>query len=104
MANPYAENGFTSRQALDPGLRKAARFLPRGNALHRGYKVQRALTNLMGNAGRMRNVPVATVNKHVTVVCIVRSAVRTGHRRCCGSTAAARSWVTRPRTTSFCES
>src|ERR1700731_381766 len=63
MANTYADNAFTSRQALDPGLRKAAHFLPRGYALHRGYKVQRALMNLMGSAGRMRNVPVAAVNE-----------------------------------------
>jgi acetyl esterase/lipase len=67
MASRFPANTFTSRQALDPGLRRAARFVPRGNALHRGYKVQRALTNLMGNAGRMRSVPVAAVNEHVTV-------------------------------------
>jgi acetyl esterase/lipase len=67
MANAYAENSFTSRRALDPSLRKAARFLPRGYALHRGYKVQRALMNLMGNAGRLRHVPIAVVNEHVTV-------------------------------------
>ena len=67
MANRPTENAFTSRQALDPSLRRVARFVPRGNALHRGYKVQRALMGLMGNAGRIRNVPVATVNEHVTV-------------------------------------
>ncbi|MCV7099129.1 alpha/beta hydrolase [Mycobacterium palustre] len=67
MARTFADNAFTSRQVLDPGLRKAARFLPRGYALHRGYKVQRALMNLMGNGGRLRNVPVAAVNEHVTV-------------------------------------
>jgi acetyl esterase/lipase len=67
MASGFPENTFTSRQALDPGLRRAARFVPRGNALHRGYKVQRALMNLMGNAGRLRNVPVAAVNEHVRV-------------------------------------
>ncbi|ORV85921.1 alpha/beta hydrolase [Mycobacterium interjectum] len=67
MANTYADNAFTSRRALDPGLRAAARFLPRGYALHRGYKIQRRLMNLMGNAGRLRHVPVAAVNEHVTV-------------------------------------
>ena len=67
MARTFADNSFTSGQVLDPGLRKVARFLPRGNALHRGYRVQRTLTNLMGNAGRLRNVPVAAVNEHVTV-------------------------------------
>ena len=35
--------------------------------LHRGYKVQRALTQLMGNAGRLRTVPVVAVNEHVKV-------------------------------------
>ncbi|MGO9157000.1 alpha/beta hydrolase [Mycobacterium sp.] len=67
MANGFPDNAFTSRQALDPGLRKAARFLRRGNALHRGYRIQRALMNLMGNAGRIRSVPVAAVDEHVTV-------------------------------------
>lgn len=65
----YGQPGManTARPALDPGLRKVARFLPRGHALHRGYKVQRALMNLMGNGGRLRNVPVAAVDEHVTV-------------------------------------
>ena len=67
MANTHAGNAFTSRHALNPGLRKAAHFLPRGYALHRGYRVQRAVMNLMGNAGRLRSVPVAAVNEHVTV-------------------------------------
>jgi acetyl esterase/lipase len=67
MANRLPENAFTSRQALDPALRKVARFLPRGYALHRGYKFQRAVMQLMGNAGRIRNVPVVAVNQHVTV-------------------------------------
>ena len=67
MASRLSDNAFTSRQALDPGLRHVARFLPRGHALHRGYRVQRALTQLMGNAGRLRNVPVVAVNEHVKV-------------------------------------
>jgi acetyl esterase/lipase len=67
MANRLPENAFTSRQALDPSLRKVAHFLPRGYALHRGYKFQRAVMQLMGNAGRLRNIPVAAVNEHVTV-------------------------------------
>ena len=46
MANRFADNAFTSRQALDPDLRKVARFLPRGHALHRGYKSQRAVMRL----------------------------------------------------------
>lgn len=67
MADNVSHNAFTSPQAVDPGLRKIARFLPRGYALHRGYKLQRRLMQLMGNAGRLRDVPVAAVNEHVTV-------------------------------------
>jgi acetyl esterase/lipase len=67
MTSASAKHAFTSRQALDPGLRKVARVLPRGHALYSGYKFQRRLSNLMGNAGRIRNVPVAAVNEHVTV-------------------------------------
>ncbi len=67
MANPLPHNAFTSSKAVDPQLRKVARFLPRGNALHRGYRVQRAIMNAMGNAGRIRNLPTADVNEHVTV-------------------------------------
>lgn len=67
MANGLPNNAYTSPQVLDPGLRKVARFLPRGYALHRGLKLQRAIMNLMGNAGRIRTVPVAAVNEHVSV-------------------------------------
>jgi acetyl esterase/lipase len=67
MAKALPRNPFASTQMVDPGLRKVARFLPRGYALHRGYKVQRALMHLMGSASRIRTVPVATVNEHVTV-------------------------------------
>lgn len=67
MANTLPHNAFTSMQAVDPGLRKVALFLPRGYALHRGYKVQRALMNLMASAGTIRALPTAAVNEHVTV-------------------------------------
>lgn len=67
MASRSSDKPFTSRRALDPGLRKVAPFLPRGYALHRGYRVQRALMLLMGNAGRLRNIPVVAVNEHVKV-------------------------------------
>jgi acetyl esterase/lipase len=67
MARKFAENAFTSRQALDPDLRNVARFLPRGHALHRGYKAQRGVMRLLGNAGRLRNVPMIAVNEHVKV-------------------------------------
>jgi acetyl esterase/lipase len=67
MAKALPRNPFASTQMVEPGLRKVARFLPRGYALHRGYKVQRALMHLMGSASRIRTVPVATVNEHVTV-------------------------------------
>ena len=67
MANTLPHSVFTSPKGVDPGLRKVARLLPRGYALHRGYRVQRALMHLMGSAGRLRNIPVATVNQHVIV-------------------------------------
>jgi acetyl esterase/lipase len=67
MATASGKHVFTSRQALDPGLRKVARLLPRGYALYGGYRLQRRLMNLIGNARRMRHVPVAAVNEHVTV-------------------------------------
>ncbi|MEM6110433.1 alpha/beta hydrolase [Mycobacterium sp. 050272] len=67
MANALPENAFTGPQAVDPELRKVARLLPRGYALHRGYKVQRAIMGVLGNAGRLRDVPVVAVNEHVRV-------------------------------------
>ena len=67
MANNLPDNAFTSRQALDPGLHRVARFLPRGGALHRGVKLPRAVFTLAGNAARIRGIPVAAVNEHVTV-------------------------------------
>lgn len=67
MANKFPDGAFTSRQAVDPGLRMAARFLPRGYALHRGLKIQRAVMNLFSSTGRIRDVPVAAVDEHVTV-------------------------------------
>ncbi|SOX54358.1 alpha/beta hydrolase [Mycobacterium ahvazicum] len=67
MANALPEDAFTGPQAVDPDLRKVARLLPRGYALHRGYKVQRAVMGVLGNAGRLRDVPVVAVNKHVKV-------------------------------------
>lgn len=67
MGEAYPDNAYTSRQALNPDLRTVARFLPRGYALQHGLKLQRKLMHLMGNAGRIRDVPVAAVNEHVTV-------------------------------------
>ena len=67
MAKRFPDNAFTSRQAVNPGLRNAARFLPRGNGLHRGYRLQRKVMGLLASGGRLRDVPVATVNEHVTV-------------------------------------
>ncbi|MFZ1179434.1 MAG: alpha/beta hydrolase [Mycobacterium sp.] len=67
MADTVPHSDFTSPKGVDPGLRKVARLLPRGYALHRGYRVQRALMHLMGSAGRLRNIPVARVNQHVIV-------------------------------------
>ncbi|GLE51509.1 alpha/beta hydrolase [Mycobacterium montefiorense] len=67
MANRLPANAFTAPQAVDPDLRKVARFLPRGYALHRGYKVQRAIMLALGNAGRLRDVPAVAVDEHVKV-------------------------------------
>ncbi|OBF58918.1 alpha/beta hydrolase [Mycobacterium sp. 852002-53434_SCH5985345] len=67
MASGPADNDFASRHVVNPGLRKVARFLPRGYALHRGLKVQRTIMNLFSSTGRLRDVPVATVDEHVTV-------------------------------------
>ncbi|MEZ0351533.1 alpha/beta hydrolase [Mycobacterium sp. pR1184] len=67
MANALPEDAFTGPQTVDPDLRKVARLLPRGYALHRGYKVQRAIMGVLGNAGRLRDVPVVAVNEHVKV-------------------------------------
>lgn len=67
MVMTMKDKSFTAQQAVDPALRKVARFLPRGYALHRGYKMQRALMKAVGNAGRINDVPVVTVNDHVTV-------------------------------------
>lgn len=67
MVSGSTDKAFTTRHAVDPGLRTAARFLPRGYALHRGYKLQRKLMAALGNAGRLRDTPVAAVNEHVTV-------------------------------------
>ncbi|MEB4207730.1 alpha/beta hydrolase [Mycobacterium sp. 94-17] len=67
MAEQFPPNAFTSRRAIDPGLRPIARVLPRGYALHRGLKPQRAIMKLLGSAGRDRRVPVEAINDHVSV-------------------------------------
>ncbi|MEE6179759.1 alpha/beta hydrolase [Mycobacterium sp. 050134] len=67
MSDTLPHNVFTSPEVIDPGLRKAARLAPRGYALHRGYKIQRVLMRLLGSAGRLRDVPVARVDEHVSV-------------------------------------
>lgn len=67
MSNQYPADAFTSRHAVDPGLRSIARFLPRGYGLHRGLRVPRALMGLAGVTGRERDVPVVAVDGNVTV-------------------------------------
>lgn len=67
MDDRYPADAFTSRQALDPGLRSIARVLPRGYGLHRGLTVPRALMRLAGFTGRLRDVPDEAVNADVTV-------------------------------------
>jgi acetyl esterase/lipase len=53
--------------AVDQELRTAARFLPKGYALHRGLTVPRALMNVVGWMGRLKGVEVAAVNGDVSV-------------------------------------
>ncbi|TDK96398.1 alpha/beta hydrolase [Mycobacterium paragordonae] len=67
MSNQYPADAFTSRHAVDPGLRSIARILPRGYRLHRGLKFPRALMGLAGVTGRERDVPVVAVDENVTV-------------------------------------
>lgn len=67
VGDQYPADAFTSRQAIDPGLRSIARILPRGYALHRGLKLPRALMRLAAITGRVRDVPVVAVNDDVAV-------------------------------------
>jgi acetyl esterase/lipase len=53
--------------AVDPELRRAARLLPRGYALHRGLKAPRAFMRLAGRAARLRSVETRAVNSDVGV-------------------------------------
>lgn len=53
--------------AFDPELRKLARLLPKGYALHRGLKVPRALMNVAGAAGKIRGLKPIPVNPNVSV-------------------------------------
>jgi len=60
----------TTRSAMndvDPELRAVARLLPRGYALRRGLRAQRAVMALAGIIGARRDVEVATVSPNVTV-------------------------------------
>ncbi|QLL09560.1 alpha/beta hydrolase [Mycobacterium vicinigordonae] len=52
---------------IDPELRRIARILPKGYALHRGITLPRALMGLAGKIGAMRDVEVAQVDSHVSV-------------------------------------
>jgi acetyl esterase/lipase len=52
-------------KSVDPELRKAARVLPRGYALHRGLKAPRAFMKAAGWAGRLRHVEVNSIDAHV---------------------------------------
>lgn len=67
MDDQYPTDAYTSRQALDPGLRSIARVLPRGYGLHRGLKLPRALMSLAGMTGRIKDVPQIAVNPDVAV-------------------------------------
>ncbi|UXA19455.1 alpha/beta hydrolase [Mycobacterium sp. SMC-4] len=61
-----ARLGAESRD-VDPELRRAARLLPGGYALHRGLTVPRALMNLAARTGRLNNVPTVAVTADVGV-------------------------------------
>ncbi|MDG4662965.1 alpha/beta hydrolase [Mycobacterium sp. 236(2023)] len=52
---------------VDPELRRLARLLPGGYALHRGLRLPRALMNLAGRTGRLARVDAVTVNPHVAI-------------------------------------
>ncbi|OBK30665.1 alpha/beta hydrolase [Mycobacterium asiaticum] len=52
---------------FDPELRRLARLLPKGYALHRGLTFPRALMTLAGWVGRVHGVEVDNVNADVTV-------------------------------------
>lgn len=67
MASASFNGDYTSRRSIDPALRSIGRVLPRGFALHRGLKVQRALAKLTGVMGRIADVQTAQVNHHVSV-------------------------------------
>ncbi len=62
---------------FDPELRRLARVLPKGYALHRGLAAPRALMALAGRIGRVRGVEVVGVAPGVTVR-IHRPVVRSG--------------------------
>lgn len=53
--------------SVDPQLRKAARLLPKGYALHRGFSKPRAFMKAMGKVARLRGVRDTPVNADVRV-------------------------------------
>lgn len=57
---------------VDPELRRWARILPKGYALHRGLTVPRALMGLAGWTGRVRGVDVTHVQAHLSADVTVR--------------------------------
>ena len=67
MANTLPHNASHLTQVLIPACARWPDSCLADTLLHRGFKPQRALMHLLGNAGRIRNVPVAAVNQHVTV-------------------------------------
>src|ERR1700759_1603721 len=56
-----------SLPSVDPELRKAARLLPKGYALHRGLSAPRAFMNVAGWVGRIRGLKQERVNSKVSV-------------------------------------
>lgn len=53
--------------SVDPQLRKAARLLPKGYALHRGFSKPRAFMKAVGRLARIRGVRDTPVNADVRV-------------------------------------
>jgi acetyl esterase/lipase len=54
-------------KSVDPELRKAARLLPPGYALHRGLSAPRAFMNVVGWVGRIRGLKQEQINANVSV-------------------------------------
>ncbi|MBF4161410.1 alpha/beta hydrolase [Nocardioides acrostichi] len=66
-ALPRSRGPYASPPALDPGLRAAARFLPRGARVHWGLRVQRFLTDTAMRATAKRDITTVPISPGVGV-------------------------------------